>query len=307
MFNQPLASREQKSTVSTSVTDSILAVNNLTKHFKDFSLQNVSFLLPHGYVMGFIGPNGSGKSTTIKLIMNLLHKDGGQIKVFGLDNLQYELAVKDRIGFVFDENHYYEELSIRDMARIVASFYKHWESQTFDKYLKDFDLNSKQKIKQLSKGMKMKFSLAVALSHGAELLIMDEPTSGLDPMVRSELLEILATLILDERKSVFFSTHITSDLDKIADFVTFINHGEIVLSAPKDDILEKYAVVKGANDMLDAETKNLFVGIKTNKFGFEGLVRDKEKAHRHFKERAIIEKPTLEDIMLYTVKGEQHG
>ena len=307
MFNQPLEPREQKSTVSTSVTDNILAVNNLTKHFKDFSLQNVSFLLPHGYIMGFIGPNGSGKSTTIKLIMNLLHKDGGQIKVFGLDNLQHELAVKDCIGFVFDENHYYEELSIRDMARIVASFYKHWESQTFDKCLKDFDLNPKQKIKQLSKGMKMKFSLAVALSHGAELLIMDEPTSGLDPMVRSELLEILATLIQDESKSVFFSTHITSDLDKIADFVTFINHGEIVMSAAKDDILEKYGVVKGASDMLDAETKSLFVGIKTNKFGFEGLVRDKEKAHRHFKERAIIEKPTLEDIMIYTVKGEQHG
>ncbi|MDR3585120.1 MAG: sodium ABC transporter ATP-binding protein, partial [Desulfosporosinus sp.] len=139
------------------------------------------------------------------------------------------------------------------------------------------------------------------------LLIMDEPTSGLDPMARSELLEILATLIQDERKSVFFSTHITSDLDKIADFVTFINHGEIVLSSPKDDILEKYGIVKGANDMLDEETKSLFIGIKTNKFGFEGLVRDKEKAHRHFKERAIVEKPTLEDIMLYTMRGEKHG
>ena len=288
-------------------TENILTIDKLSKHFKDFSLKNVSFQLPRGYVMGFIGPNGSGKSTTIKLILNLLYKDSGQINVFGLDNLQHELAIKDRIAFVFDENHYYEELSIRDMARIVASFYKHWEARTFDEYLKVFDLNPKQKIKQLSKGMKMKFSLAVALSHGAELLIMDEPTSGLDPMVRSELLEILATLILDERKSVFFSTHITSDLDKIADFVTFINHGKIVLSAPKDDILEKYAVVKGANDMLDAETNNLFVGIKTNQFGFEGLVRDKEKAHRHFKERAIIEKPTLEDIMLYTVKGEQHG
>ncbi|SPF48390.1 ABC-type multidrug transport system, ATPase component [Candidatus Desulfosporosinus infrequens] len=307
MFNQPLAPSEPKSTGSPSEMDSILVVDNLTKHFKDFSLQNVSFLLPHGYVMGFIGPNGSGKSTTIKLIMNLIHKDGGQIKVFGLDNLQHELTIKDRIAFVFDENHYYEELSIRDMARIVASFYKHWETQTYDKCLKNFDLDPKQKIKQLSKGMKMKFSLAVALSHRAELLIMDEPTSGLDPMARSELLEILATLIQDERKSVFFSTHITSDLDKIADFVTFINHGEIILSSPKDDILEKYGIVKGANDMLDEETKSLFIGIKTNKFGFEGLVRDKEKAHRYFKERAIVEKPTLEDIMLYTMRGEKHG
>ena len=307
MFNQPLTSGECKSTGSPSETDNILAVDNLTKNFKDFSLKNVSFLLPHGYVMGFIGPNGSGKSTTIKLIMNLLHKDDGQIKVFGLDNLQHELAIKDRIAFVFDENHYYEELSIRDMARIVASFYKHWENKIFNQCLKDFDLDPKQKIKELSKGMKMKFSLAVALSHRAELLIMDEPTSGLDPMARSELLEILAILIQDERKSVFFSTHITSDLDKIADFVTFINHGEIAMSAPKDDILEKYGVVKGSNDLLNEESKRLFVGVKTNQFGFEGLVRDKEKAHRHFKERAIIEKPTLEDIMLYTVRGEQHG
>jgi len=307
MLNQPLATREPISSGTPSVTDSILSVNNLTKHFKDFSLNKISFVLPHGYVMGFIGPNGSGKSTTIKLIMNLLHKDGGQIKVFGLDNLQHELTIKDRIAFVYDENHYYEELSIRDMARIVASFYKHWENKTFNQYLKDFNLNPKQKIKELSKGMKMKFSLAVALSHRAELLIMDEPTSGLDPMARSELLEILAILIQDERKSVFFSTHITSDLDKIADFVTFINHGEIAMSAPKDDILEKYGVVKGANDLLDEETKRLFVGVKTNQFGFEGLVRDKEKAHRHFKERAIIEKPTLEDIMLYTLRGEKHG
>ncbi|EGW41652.1 ABC transporter ATP-binding protein [Desulfosporosinus sp. OT] len=295
MFNQPKA------------TDSILEVNKLTKHFKDFSLKNISFQLPRGYIMGFIGPNGAGKSTTIKLIMNLLPKDSGQIKVFGLDNLAHELTIKNRTAFVFDENHYYEELSIRTMASIVASFYKHWEPQTFEKFLKDFELKPKQKIKELSKGMKMKFSLAIALSHGAELLIMDEPTAGLDPIARSEFLEILAALIQDEQKSIFFSTHITTDLDKIADFVTFLHHGEIVLSAPKDDILDKYGIVKGANDVLDEETKSQFVSIKTNQFGFEGLVRDKERALRYFKERAIVEKPTLEDIMLYTVRGEQHG
>jgi len=288
-------------------TDNILTVNELTKHFRDFSLKNVSFRLPRSYVMGFVGPNGSGKSTTIKLILNLLCKDSGQINVFGLDNLEHELAIKNRMAFVFDENHFYEELSIRDMARIIAPFYRHWEPQTFEKSLKDFDLNPKQKIKQLSKGMKMKFSLAIALSHGAELLIMDEPTAGLDPMARSELLDILATLIQDERNSVFFSTHITPDLDKIADYVTFINQGEIVLSAPKDDILEKYGVIKGSCDLLDEESKRLFVGIKTNQFGFEGLVRDKEKALRHFRGLALLEKPSLEDIMLYTVRGEHHA
>lgn len=288
------------------VTDSILVIDQLCKHFKDFSLNKVSFQLPRGYIMGFIGPNGAGKSTTIKLIMNLLRKDSGKIKVFGLDNSEHDLVIKNRTAFVFDENHYYEELTIRSMASVVAPFYEHWEPPTFNRYLKDFGLNPKQKIKDLSKGMKMKFSLAIALSHGAELLIMDEPTAGLDPIVRSELLEILADLIQDEQKSVFFSTHITTDLDKIADYVTFLHHGEIVLSAPKDEILDSYGIVKGANQLLDEETKNLFVSINTNKYGFEGLVRDKDAAQHRFKERAIVEKPTLEDIMLYTVRGEQY-
>lgn len=294
------------SAASSMEEDSILSVDKLTKHYKNFSLENVSFQLPRGYIMGFIGPNGSGKSTTIKLIMNLLRRDSGQIKVFGLDNLRDELTIKNRIGFVYDENHYYDELAIREMAKFVASFYTHWETSTFDKYLKEFDLNPKQKIKELSKGMKMKFSLALALSHKAELLIMDEPTAGLDPLVRAELLDILSSLIQDERKSVFFSTHITSDLDKIADFITFLHNGKIVVSAPKDDLLEKYSIVKGANNLITEETKPLFIGIKTKQFGFEGLVRDKKEAHRLFNERAILEKPTLEEIMLYTVKGEKN-
>jgi len=303
MNKESLTLRETESSME---ADCILSVDKLTKHYKNFSLKNVSFQLPRGYIMGFIGPNGSGKSTTIKLIMNLLHRDSGQIKVFGLDNLRHELTIKDRVAFVYDENHYYDELTIREMAKFVSSFYKHWETPTFNKHLKDFGLNPRQKIKELSKGMKMKFSLAIALSHKAELLIMDEPTAGLDPLVRAELLDILSSLIQDERKSVFFSTHITSELDKIADFVTFLHNGKIVVSAPKDDLLDKYGIVKGANNLLNEETKPLFVGIKTNKFGFEGLVRDNKEAHRLFNERAIIEKPSLEDIMLYTVKGEQH-
>lgn len=302
MNKDSLALRETESSMN---ADYILYVDKLTKHYKDFSLKNVSFQLPHGYIMGFIGPNGSGKSTTIKLIMNLLNRDSGQIKVFGLDNLRHELSIKDRMAFVYDENHYHDELTIRDMGKFVSSFYKKWETPIFNKYLIDFDLNPRQRIKALSKGMKMKFSLAIALSHKAELLIMDEPTAGLDPLVRDELLNILSSLIQDEQKSVFFSTHITSDLDKIADYITFLHNGEIVVSAPKDDLLDKYGLVKGPNHLLNEETKPLFVGIKTNKFGFEGLVREKENAHRIFKEQAIIEKPSLEDIMLYTVKGEQ--
>ena len=287
--------------------ENVLEITNLTKHFKDFSLQGVNFELPAGYIMGFIGPNGAGKSTTIKLIMNLLYKDDGQIKVFGLDNIAHETAIKNRIGFVYDENHFHEELSIRQMARIVASFYSSWEQPAFEKYLKKFGLNPKQKIKELSKGMKLKFSLAVALSHRADLLIMDEPTAGLDPVVRSELLEILASLLEDERKAVFFSTHITSDLDKIADFVTFINNGRIELSAAKDEILDRYAVVKGSTELLNPDTRRLFTGLRMNKFGFEGLVRDRQEIRRLWQDRVIIEKPSLEDIMLYTVRGEHHA
>jgi ABC-2 type transport system ATP-binding protein len=204
----------------------VLEVTNLKKKFKDFTLKNINFTLEKGYIMGFIGPNGAGKSTTIKLIMNLLKKDDGEIKIFGLDNIKYEKEVKNRIGFVFDENYYYEELTVMEMKSVIAPFYKNWNDSIFNKYIKEFSLPPKTKIKELSKGMKMKLSIAVALSHDAELLIMDEPTSGLDPIIRSELLDILTFLIQDENKSVFFSTHITSDLDKIADYITFINNGK---------------------------------------------------------------------------------
>lgn len=285
----------------------VLEIEGLTKKFKNFTLNQISFNVPRGYIMGFIGPNGAGKSTTIKLIMNLLHKDAGQIKVFGLDHLKSEQEIKNRLGFVFDENCYYEELSIAAMAKIVSSFYRRWDQAAFDKYLRIFGLPPKSKIKELSKGMKMKFSLAVALSHHADLLIMDEPTGGLDPVVRSELLDILADLIQDEDKSVFFSTHLTTDLDKIADYITFIHEGEIVLSAAKDEILDQYGIIKGDSALLGRDTEGLFVGLRTNHYNFEGLVKDKALARKTFQSRVLVEKPTLEDIMLYTVKGEKYA
>jgi len=285
----------------------ILEVKELKKNFKNFSLKDISFSLPKGYIMGFIGPNGAGKSTTIKLIMNLLKKDGGQIKVFGKDHIQYEREIKNHIGFVYDENHFYEELTLHEMKNIIAPFYKTWDENMFDKYMKFFQLPLNKKIKELSKGMKMKFSLAIALSHNAKLLIMDEPTSGLDPIIRSELLDILQDIIQDGEKSVFFSTHITSDLEKIADYITFIYDGEIILSTTKDDILDNYCVVKGGLDLLDKDTQKAFVGIRKNNYGFEGLVDSREKAQKLFKENVVIEKPSLEDIMLYIVRGNQYA
>ncbi|MGB9839074.1 ABC transporter ATP-binding protein [Thermovenabulum sp.] len=284
----------------------ILEVKNLRKNFKDFSLKDISFTLDRGYIMGFIGPNGAGKTTTIKLIMNLLKRDAGQIKIFGYNNddADKEIEIKNKIGFVFGENIFYEELTIEEMKGIIAPFYKYWEERVFNDLIRDFSLPRRKKIKELSKGMKIKFSLAVALSHNAELLIMDEPTSGLDPIVRSELLDFLSEYIQDENKSVFISTHITSDLDKIADYITFINDGSIVFSSPKDDIFEYYSIVKGPKDFLDEDIKKYFVGIKENKFGFEGLIKEKETAKKLFQDKVIFERPCLEDIMFYFTRGK---
>ncbi|MFL0251041.1 ABC transporter ATP-binding protein [Clostridium neuense] len=287
--------------------DNILEVNGLSKHYAGFSLKNISFNLKRGYIMGFIGPNGAGKSTTINLIMNLIKRDSGDIRVFGLDNVKSEKEVKQKIGFVYDENYFYEDLNLMEMKDIIAPFYKHWDEETFKHYFSNFDLPKKKKIKELSKGMKMKYSLALALSHGAELIIMDEPTSGLDPVFRSEMLEILCSVIQDENKSIFFSTHITSDLEKIADYITFINKGEIVFSKQKDDILESYSIVKGKKKLLNRDNTKNFVSINENAFGFEALTNNTAGIRKLFGNDVLIEKASLEDIMLYTVRSGENA
>ena len=284
----------------------LLEVKNLRKEYPGFTLKNISFILEKGYIMGFIGPNGAGKSTTIKLIMNLLKRDGGEIKVFGKDNIRDEVSIKERIGFVYDENYFYEELTVSEMKRIIAPFYQKWDETLFWHYAKTFELPLKKKIKTLSKGMKMKFSLALALSHQADFIIMDEPTSGLDPVFRSEILEILAEIMQDENKGVLFSTHITSDLDKIADYITFIHQGEIVFTGPKDDLVETYGIVKGPKALLTRERQKEFIGLRENEFGFEALTSDISRARQLFGDRVIVKKPSLEEIMLYTVRGSRN-
>ena len=280
----------------------MLEIKNVSKNFEKFKLNDISFNLESGYIMGFIGPNGAGKSTTIKLIMNLLKKDSGEIKIFGKDHIDFEREVKNRIGFVYDESYFYEDLTINQMKNIIAPFYKNWDEKMFNKYIKDFNLDYTQKIKKLSKGMKMKFSLATALSHNADLIIMDEPTSGLDPIFRREILDILYSVIQDENKSIFFSTHITTDLEKIADYITFINNGEIVFSKSKDEVLESYGVVKGGNNLLDRDTRKEFLGLRETKVGFEGLVENPQRLKKLFGSEILIERPTLEDIMIYSVR-----
>jgi len=286
--------------------ENILEVKDLTKEYQDFALKDITFSLQKGYIMGFIGPNGAGKSTTIKLIMNLVKRDGGLIEVFGLDNIREEIAVKERIGFVYDEGHFYEELTVMQMKRIIAPFYRTWDDSAFAAYLKRFNLPAGKKIKELSKGMKMKFSLALALSHHADLIIMDEPTSGLDPVFRNEILDILREFIEDENKGVLFSTHITTDLDKVADYITFINNGKMVLTGSKEDIMEEYAVVRGGKEILNTDSRARLIGIRENSYGFEALTGDVAGVRRLLGERVVLERPTLEDIMLYTVRGSVH-
>ncbi len=233
----------------------LIEIKNLKKSYKDFSLKDVSFNMEKGCIMGLIGPNGAGKSTIIKLILNLIKKEYGDIKIFGLDNIKHQLEIKDKVGFVFAEDYLYDELSIAEMKRIIAPLYRNWDNTAFKGYMSKFVLPANKKIKNLSKGMKMKLSLALALSHNADLLIMDEPTSGLDPVIRNELLQILTDIIQDENKGVFFSTHITSDLDKIADYITLINDGEIIFSKAKDELLDSHGLIKGDKKLLDDDMK----------------------------------------------------
>jgi len=250
----------------------ILELNNVNKSFDGFSLKNISFSLQKGFIMGFIGPNGAGKTTTIKLILNMLRKNSGAIKVFGKDNILCEQEIKGKIGVVMDNPFYVDEWTLLDVEKSLAPFYDQWNSKKYSALLSDFHLDPKKKVKELSRGMKMKLMMAIALSHEADLLILDEPTSGLDAVARNELLDILSTFMMDENKGVLFSTHITSDLEKIADYITFINNGRIVYSDTKDDLLEKYCVVKGGIDALNAEQKKYVIGYHEHNVGFDGLI-----------------------------------
>lgn len=278
--------------------DNILYVDNLCKKYKNFKLNNVSLQLPKGFIMGLIGENGAGKTTLIKLIMNLVKKDSGDIKVFDKDNVKFEREIKDRIGFVYDEVCYYDHMSLKENGNMVSMLYSKWDKDKFNYYLNKFELNKDKKLKELSKGMRMKFSLCIALSHGAEFIIMDEPTVGLDPVVRSEVLEELQSLMENENMGVLISTHITSDLERIADYITFIKDGSIVFSKPKDEIMEAYKIIKGDCNILTKEVEKHFEGISKNRFGFEGLTSQVDKVREILGDNIVVDRATIEDIMI---------
>lgn len=281
----------------------ILEVKGLNKTYQDFSLQNITFSLPEDCITGFIGINGAGKTTTLRSILGLTPKASGDIRIFGMDMATNEKEIKERIGIVLDDGGFYDELSLSEMKDIVASAYKSWNENEYKKYIDRFSLNPKQRISTLSKGMRMKYALALALSHKAELLIMDEPTSGLDPLIRSQLLDNLKEFMDKGGRGVFFSTHITSDLDKIADMLVMIDSGRIAFQEDKDILLDSYRIVKGDIKDLNTDIEKLFMNVNKTAFGFTAITKRADEVRKAMPD-SIMERPAIEDIMICNIKGE---
>ena len=281
--------------------ENILEIKNLSKKYDSFELKNINIELPKGTIMGFIGENGAGKTTTIKSILNIINKDSGQIKIFGLDNK--ETKIKEDIGVVLDDSFLSEYLNPLGINKIMKNIYKNWDEKLYFKYLEDFKLSKEKISKEYSNGMKMKLKIAVALSHHPKLLILDEPTSGLDPIARNEILDIFQEFIQDENKGIFVSSHITSDLEHIADYITFINNGEIIFSKTKDELLESYGIARCSKEQFDKIKKEDYIKYKKNKYEYDVLIENKYEFRKNYN-ISVIDKTSLEDIMLIYIKGE---
>lgn len=282
--------------------ENAIEIKGLTKKYDGFTLENVSFSVPKGTIMGFIGQNGAGKSTTIKAITHIINSDGGEVRLLGMDYLKDEMAVKDEIAVIFDEMPFHESFTATAVSKIFSGLYNNWNEELFFKYLDRFNLPRKKKIGKFSKGMKMKLQIATALSHRAKLLIMDEATTGLDPVVRNEMLDVFREYIQDEENSILMSSHITSDLEKIADCVTFIDKGKILLSGYKDEIIEKHAVIKCSKDDLSGIED--YISARVNDYNAEIMIANREEAKRKYP-HLLIEKTNLEEIMLFYVNRDK--
>jgi ABC-2 type transport system ATP-binding protein len=284
--------------------DSILEVRGLEKSYEGFALRDVSFSLPRGYIMGLIGPNGAGKTTIIRLILGLARPDRGGIRALGLDVGTDGAAIRSRIGFVHEAPSFYLHLTVTGLASIVARFYRRWDAGLFRRLASEFELPLGKRVYALSRGMRTKLALALSLSHDAELLVLDEPTSGLDPVFRRELLERLSAYIQDGNRSVLFSTQITSDLERVADYITFIQDGQLVFSATRDEVKDRWGLVKGGLELLDEDHRRFFRGIETSAFSFTAITDDVEAARQRFSGReVVIERASLEDVMFYLSKA----
>ena len=284
--------------------ENAIEIKDLTKHYDGFTLDSISFNVPKGSIMGFIGQNGAGKSTTINAILNIIKADSGEIKVFGMDNRNADVQIKQDIAAVFDELPFHEQLNAKALDKILRHIFKDWSSETYFKYLERFQLPTKKKFGQFSKGMKMKLQIAAALSHNAKLLIMDEATTGLDPVVRNEILDIFLEFLQDEEHSILMSSHITSDLEKIADSVTFIDKGKLLITGYKDEILESHGVIKCSKSDYENIGKGDIISARIGEFGVEAMVSDRQAVSRKYS-GIVIDPTTLEEIMLFYVNREK--
>lgn len=282
--------------------ENAIEIKNLCKKYEGFALKNVNFVVPKGSIMGFVGQNGAGKTTTIKSILNIIGIDSGDISILGLDHIKNEEEMKERIAVVFDDVPFHDTLTPKQLNKVMKGMYRKWEEDTFYHYLERFSLPPGKKLGQFSKGMKMKLQIATALSRGAELLIMDEATAGLDPVVRSEMLSVFLEYMQDEGHSILMSSHITSDLEKIADSVTFIHAGEIILTGYKDDILATHGVIKCKKTQLEEIETEDIISTHITEYGADVMVADKELCRKKYAE-LVMDTTTLDEILLFYVKA----
>lgn len=283
----------------------ILTLENVNKKYEksNFSIRNISFSLPEGSILGFIGENGSGKSTTMNCILNVLRKDSGKIEIFGKEMSDEDTDIRENIGVVYDSNNFPEHLTAEQLADIFEKIYSKWDNDCFEEYMQRFSLPKSQKIKTYSRGMSMKLAIAVALSHESKLLILDEATSGLDPIMRDEILDVLLEFVRQENHSILLSSHITSDLEKIADYIVFIHDGEIILNKTKDELIYEYGVIRcSENDFTCIATEDILSYMKKD-YQIDVLVSDRKLMKKKYK-NLIVDNVSLDEMMLLMVRGE---
>lgn len=280
-----------------------LTVSGLTKKYSDFTLDNISFSIPSGSIVGLIGENGAGKSTTINSILGLIKKDSGKITFLGQDMDKIDHTVKEKIGVVFDGSNFSEELTPMKLSKVLRDIYTSWQESYFNKLLNQLNIPATKKIKTFSKGMKMKLSIAVAFAHCPQLLILDEATSGLDPIIRDDILDMFLAFVQDEEHSILVSSHITSDLEKVADYIVFIHAGKIIFCEPKDELLENYGIMKCGEAQFDALDKEDIIAFRRLDYEWQILIANREKAAKKYP-KAMIIPATIDEIMLLYVKGE---
>lgn len=288
----------------------VLELKNLTKKYQEFLLDNISLNLPEGLIMGIIGPNGAGKTTTIKLLLNMIKSNGGEVAVLGLNPKKEEKELKNKVGYVGEEQYYYQNKKVSWTGKFVSSFYKEWDNERFLSLLDKFEISKTKKVKELSRGTKVKLSFAIALSHNADLFILDEPTSGLDPIIRREILDYLARISQEENKSVIFSSHITDDVARIADIITYMDKGKILLSEEKDLLLARYKRLHFKNGSLPEGMEGELIYFEKKMFASTGITPDfpklKDRLNKGMTSGDIkIENVNLDDILITLVNGRK--